>query len=432
MKRRDFLRKTLVAASAPIVVPRHVLGRGFTAPSDKILMGCIGVGNMGAGHVRSFLGYDDVQIVAVCDVRKAHRDSVKRFVDNRYNNKECRAYSDFRDLLAQENVDAILNATPDHWHVLIGLEAARRGVDMYYEKPLSRTIAESRAIRDAAKKHGVIFQFGTQQRSDQQFRFAIESVQNGRIGSLEHAMIGSAGYKQIRLQKEQPVPAGFDYDMWVGPAPWAPYTFKRCTREWTLLLDYSLGCVSGAWGIHSVDMVQWLNRSDNGAPISAEGWGDFPKNNFYDTAQHFEVEHIYENGLKLTHMDMVTAKKKAPQFDLFWMAILFQGTDGWIYVGRGFIDAEPKSLLREKLGPNDQRLPWSTDHRRNFLNCVKSRKQPVSHIDSAFYSDVACHQAHIAMKLGRKIYWDNDSENFQNDEQANRMTVRAMRGEWHI
>ena len=432
MRRRDFIRKTGVAVAAPLFIPRHVLGRGFTAPSDKIVMGCIGVGGMGSGHVRSFLGQDDVHIVAICDVRREHLDRAVGMVNAAYGNSQCAGYHDFRDILARNDIDAIVTATPDHWHALIGLEAARRGIDMYYEKPLSRTIAESRAIRDAVKNSGVVFQFGTQQRSDQRFRFALELIRNGRIGELQQVMIGSASYNQIPLQKEQPVPPGFDYNMWLGPAPWAPYTFERCTRQWTLKLDYSLGCVSGAWGIHSVDMVQWVNRSDNAAPISAEGSGVFPDKGFYDTAQHFEIEHVYENGLKLIHMDMATAKKRAPQFDLFWMAILFQGSDGWIYVGRGFIDAEPKSLLREKLGPNDERLPVSNDHRRNFPDCVRQRKRPISHIDSAFYSDVACQQAHIAMTLGRKITWDNKAEMFLNDAEANRMTARSMRAPWHL
>ncbi len=428
MKRRTFLKSTL-AAAAPFIVPRSVLGGRYTAPSDKIVMGCIGVGGMGTGHVRSFLGYDDTQIVAICDVRKSHRDQAKQLVDQKYGHSDCATYNDFRELLAREDIDAVTNVTPDHWHVLIGQEAARHDKDMYYEKPLSRTIHESQVMRDAVKAHDVVFQFGTQQRSDLRFRFALELIMNGYIGDLETVMIGSADYAQIPHQSEQPVPDGFDYDMWLGPAPWAPHTHQRCTREWTLLEDYSLGCIAGAWGIHSVDMVQWVNRSDNAAPISAEGTGFVPKG-FYDTPQRFEIEHIYKNGLKLLHMDMNTAKKKAWQFDLFHMAVLFLGSEGWLYVGRGFLDAEPKSLLRTQLGPNDRRLPVSNDHRRNFLDCVKSRKTPVSSIDSAFYSDVNCHQAYISIMLDRKVEWDNAKEEFINDDDANRLKTRAMRSPW--
>lgn len=431
MKRRTFL-KTSLAVAAPMIVSSHVLGGQHTPPSDKIVMGCIGVGGMGTGHVRSFLGFDDAQLVAVCDVRQEHRDRAKNYIDEKYGNTDCVTYHDFRELLARDDIDAIMTATPDNWHALIGLEAARQGKDMYFEKPLTLSINESKALRHAVKKANIIFQFGTQQRSDIKFRQTIELIRNGYLGELETVMIGSASYEQIPKQPEQKVPPGFDYDFWLGPAPWAPYTYERCTRQWTLLADYSLGCVSGAWGIHSVDMVQWVNRSDDATPVSAEGTGYFPTDGFYDTAQEFEVEHIYKNGVKLVHMDMGTAKKRARQFELFHMAILFIGSEGWIYTGRGYMEAEPKSLLTQKLSANDERLPLSYDHRRNFLDCVKSRKQPVSPIDSAFYSDVTCHQAHIAMTLGRKVTWDDTNEEFVNDAKANRMMTRPMRSPWHI
>ncbi|RPH99115.1 MAG: gfo/Idh/MocA family oxidoreductase [Calditrichaeota bacterium] len=432
MKRREFVQKSLLTTAATII-PSHVLGRqGATAPSDQIVMGCIGVGSMGSGHVRSFLGQDDVRIIAVCDVREEHRQRAKSLVDEKYGNQDCRSYSDYRELVSSPEIDAVMIATPDNWHALIGVEAARHRKDMYYEKPLSLSIAESKAVRDVVKQYNVVFQFGTQQRSDQTFRHALELVRNHKIGELTAVKIGSAGYQQIPRQEEQPVPPGFDYDRWLGPAPWAPYTFERCTRNWTLLSDYSLGCVSGAWGIHSVDMVQWANRSDDAAPITTAGTGYFPTNGFYDTAQRFDVDHTYQNGLKLRHMDMSTATKTAWQFGLFWMAILFEGTEGWIYVGRGFMDAQPKSLLNLTISSDEDHLPVSNNHHRNFLDCVKSRKTPISNIESAFYSDIACHQAHIAMKLGRTCTWDNRLEKFVNDDQANRMMTRTMRSPYHL
>ncbi len=430
MKRRTFLKTSI--AAAPLIVPAHVLGGRRTAPSDKIVMGCIGVGGMGAGHVRSFLGFDDNHIAAVCDVRTEHRDQAKMLVDTQYQNRDCATYNDFRELLARDDIDAIVTATPDHWHALIGLEAARQGKDMYFEKPLAMSIGESQALRRAVKKSNIVFQFGTQQRSDIKFRHTIELIRNGYLGELESVMIGSASYEQIPKQPEQKVPAGFDYNFWLGPAPWAPYTYERCTRQWTLIADYSLGCLSGAWGIHSVDMAQWVNRSDNATPISAEGTGYVPTNGLYDTAQRFEVEHVYNNGVKLIHMDMETAKKRAWQFDLFHMAILFIGREGWIYTGRGFMDAEPKSLLTQKLGSNDERLPFSNNHRRNFLDCVKSRTQPVAPIDAAYHADVTCHQAHIAMTLGRQVTWDAHAGKFVNDANANRLINRPMRSPWHV
>jgi len=286
-------------------------------------------------------------------------------------------------------------------------------------------------MRRAVKANKVVFQFGTQQRSDREFRHAIELVRNGYIGDLETVMIGSAGYEQIPRQPEQPVPAGFDYDFWLGPAPWSPYTFERCTRQWTLISDYSLGCISGAWGIHSVDMVQLVNRSDNATPVTCEGTATIPTRGFYDTPQHFEIEHIYKNGMRLLHMDMDTARTRAKQFNLFHMAILFLGHEGWIYVGRGYLAAEPKSLLKVKLSPGADHIPYSNDHRRNFLDCVKSRQTPVSSVDSAFYSDVTCHQGYITAMLGRKLTWDAEKEQFT-DADANRLLSRSMRSPWSL
>jgi hypothetical protein len=431
--RRHFIKKSLAGMAIPYLLPVSVFGKPETvAPSDRIVMGFIGVGNMGSGHLRSFLGYPDVHVAAVCDVRESHRLRAKELVDQSYENRDCAVYHDFRELLARPDIDAVLIAVPDHWHVLIGLEAARNGKHMYYEKPLSRSIRESKAIRDQVRKSGVVFQFGTQQRSDQRFRLACELVRNGKIGELQTIMIGSANYKQIPAQPVQTVPEGFDYDFWLGPAAWAPYTFERCTRNWTLLYDYSLGCVSGAWGIHHVDIAQWANDADATFPIEIEGTGTFPEQGFYDTAIAWEVEHKYANGVKLVHMDMPSALKRAPQFKLFWMGMLFLGSEGWIYVAREFMDAEPKSLLKTVLGGNEKHLPQSVDHRRNFLDAIKNRKTTISPIQSAYHSDVVCHHDDLAMRLGRKLTWDVEKEEFVNDPEANSMMARSMRSPWHL
>jgi len=436
MNRRQFFKKvtaTSVLLSFPTIIPVSVLGKhGHTAPNSRINMGCIGVGNMGSGHVRSFLGQPDVQMVAVCDVQKQHRDRAKALVDRHYQHQDCATYNDFRELLARDDIDAVMMATPDHWHVLIGVEAARQGKDLYFEKPLGLSIEEAKVMREAVKRNDVIFQFGTQQRSDERFRFACELVRNGKIGELETIMIGSANYKQIPDQPTQPVPEGFDYNFWLGPAPWAPYTYQRCTRNWTLIYDYSLGCVSGAWGIHQVDIAQWANNADHTYPPEVEGSGTFPKEGFYDTAIAWEVEHRYANGVRLIHADMPTALKRAWQFKLHWMGILLTGTEGWIYVCRDFMDAHPKSLLRVKIGPNEIQLPVSRDHRRNFLDAVKAHQQPLCPIDVATRSDIICHHADIAMRLGRKLHWDAEKEEFINDADANRLMSRPMRSPWHL
>jgi predicted dehydrogenase len=385
---------------------------------------------MGGGHVREFLKYDDVYITAVCDVYVENCEKAKAQVDQKYGNSDCAVYNDYRELLAREDIDAIMTATPDNWHSLIGIEAARNGKHMYYEKPLAMSVVEAKAIRNAVKHHGVVFQFGTQQRSDERFRLACELVLNGKIGELKTIYIGSADYQQIPEQSVESVPPGFDYDMWLGPAPKAPYTTARKDR-WTLLRDYSLGCIGGAWGVHHVDIAQWGNNTDNTDPIEIEGTGYAPEG-FFDTAQRFEIEHIYENGVKLIHMDRDTARKRAEQFSLNWEGVMFEGMEGWIFVCRKLIEAEPKSILNSVLTSKDVHLPKSFNHRRNFLDAIKSDNTPISSIDTAFHSDIICHQADIAIRLRRKLQWNPVREEFANDDEANRLLSRSMRAPWQI
>jgi len=437
MNRRRFLRDgSLLGASVfglPSFVPASALGLGdTTAASNRIAMGFIGVGSMGTGHVRTFIGQEDVRAVGVCDVRDAHAQRAKEMVDSHYGDESCASYRDFRHLLAREDIDAVLIAVPDHWHVLIGLEAARRGKDMYYEKPVGVSIEEGKALRAAVNRYGVVFQFGTQQRSTEDFRHACELVRNGRIGQLQTIMVSSARSSHVVHYQPQPVPLGFDYDMWLGPAPWAPYTYERCTRDWTLIHDHSLGGIGGAWGIHHVDIAQWANDTDSTGPIEVEGWGKFPTVGLYDTALTWEVEHRYANGVKLIHMDQQTAVAQAEQFRLGHFGILFRGSEGWIYVSREGFFTHPESLARASFGSGDIRLPRSDDHRRNFLDAVKTRGKPITDVDTAVRSDTICHQADIAMRLGRPLRWDPVTETFVDDPQANRMLTRPMRSPWHL
>jgi predicted dehydrogenase len=323
-------------------------------------------------------------------------------------------------------------ACPDYWHALIGLEAARNRKDMYYEKPMSMSIAENSAMRDAVKRYGVVFQFGTQQRSANAYRFACEMVRNGRLGKLQNIMIGTATAPYSPDLPPEPIPEGFDYDMWLGPAPWAPHNTRRCTRDWTHIHDYSLGCLSGAWGIHDVDIAQWALDADFSGPVAVEATGVFPTKGLFDTAMEFDARLTYANGVTLHLMDMPTAKKKRRQFDLQWMTMLFEGSDGWILVSRNGMIAEPQSLLREVIGPDEIRLTRSVNHRRNFLDAVKTRTTPISHIEAAVRSDAVCHLADISMRLGRKLRWNPEAERFEGDETANRMRSRALRSPWRI
>jgi predicted dehydrogenase len=437
MKRRDFLKRVAIpvigSACFPSIIPASALGRdGTTSPNNRIVMGCIGVGEMGSGHLQSLLEYPDVRVAAICDVRESFRRPAKDRVDAKYGDRSCDTTNDFRELLSRKDLDAVLIAVPDHWHALIGIEAARNGKDMYYEKPLSVSVTEDKAVREAVNRSGVIFQFGTQQRSSQGYRFACELVRNGKIGQLQTIMIGSATSPDCPNLALEPVPSGFDYNFWLGPAPWAPYNHMRCTRNWTHIYDYSLGCVSGAWGIHDVDIAQWALDADHTGPVAVEGWGTFPRDGLYDTATAWEVEHTYANGVKLIHMDMPTALRRAWQFKMHWMSMLFVGNEGWVFVNRAGIDAHPPSLLKLRIGPNEVQLPESRDHRRNFLKAVKTRQQPISPIEAAVRSDTVCHQADISMRLKRKLRWDPVQEIFPDDLQANRMLSRPMRSPWHL
>lgn len=436
-KRRDFLKKSLISTAGtlaiPMIIPSSVLGlNGKISPSNKINMGFIGVGGMGIGHVKRFLEYKDVHVRGICDVREEHRLRAKSLVDDRYGNQDCFVENDFREFLSRKDIDAVLIATPDHWHALIGIEAARQHKDMYYEKPLTRYFNEAKAVRDAVSRSGVVFQHGTQQRSDERYRRACELVRNERIGKLERVIVGSAGYSQVPTQPEQPIPKGFDYDMWLGPAPVSPYTKVRCTRHFTLIYDYSLGCISGAYGIHDIDCVQWALNADGSGPLEIEGKGKIAEDGLFDTIKEWETIHTYKNGVQLIYTDHISVRSRYPEYNLNSMGIIFLGSEGWLSVSRQSIDAYPRSVLTSVIGPNEIRLPISNDHRRNFLDSVKSRQKPMCPVEIAVSSDAVCHQADIAIRLGRKMFWDPEKERFKNDETANKMLSGSMRSPWHL
>ena len=447
MNRRQFLSglcgKALAVASFPYVVPSTALaGNGAVPPSEKVAMGFIGVGSMGGGHLRTFLGYDDVQVVAVSDLRQIFRQKAVERVRQQYGGKGCDAHHDFRELLARDDIDAVTVVTPDHWHGLIAVEAARRGKDMYCEKPLTMSVTDSKAVRSAVKRYGVVFQFGTQQRSDEKFRFACELARNEKIGKLHTIMVGSHPSITCPNQPSEPTPDKneFDYDTWLGPAPWAPYSYQRCDSRamgtegmWTHIHDYSLGGLGGAWGIHHVDIAQWGNGTDDTGPVEIEGTGVIPADGLADTAVEWQVEHTYANGVKMIHANTKTALKRAKQFSLHYgLGILFLGSEGWVLVCREFLDAEPKSLLTATIGPNEIRLPQSDNHRRNFLDCVKTRQKTICPVETAVRSDTICHLDDIAIRLGRKLKWDPAKEQFIDDDQANRMLTRPMRSPWRF
>ncbi len=431
LSRRDFLKRTAVAAvSVPLVVRSFALGLAkSTAPSARITMGCIGTNNMGLSDMRGFLKFGDVQIVAVCDVDIAHCKRAKNEVEEHYesavvkaNYGSCAAYNDFRDLLERDDIDTVLIATPDHWHVPISIAAARAGKDIYCEKPLSKTIAEGRTLCNIIKQYNRVFQAGTQLRSGQAARFACELVRNGRIGRLHTIRTCVPTGRAIAPQATMPVPDGLDYDLWLGPAPWAPYTKRRCHGSFRYISDYAGGVMTDL-GAHDNDLAQWGNDTEHTGPVEIEGTGRFPRDGLWDTATSFEVHYTYENGVKL-----VCATRDIAKMD---QGIRFEGTNGWV-MARSYIDAEPKSLLNSRIGADEVHLYQSDDHHRNFIDCVKTRRDTIAPPEVAHRSVTICHLGNIALKLGRKLRWDPGNERFVNDSEANQMLSRAMRSPWQL
>lgn len=417
MTRRGFLKCAGAMAAAPYFVPSGAFGA-----NDKIAVGTVGVGPQGRRVLEMFLGCDDARVTAVCDVNALRREEARGFVDRHYGSEGCAAYNDFRELIARGDIDVVHCAAPDHWHVLVALEAARAGKDMYIEKPLGLCVTDGQALRAAIQSYGNVFQFGTQHRSERNFRFACELVRNGRIGKLHTMRVALEASKVSPNFPPMPVPEWLDYEMWLGPAPWAPFTANRIVNQyWWHISDYTLGFVAGQ-NIHFGDIAQWGNSSELTGPVRVEGWGVFPKDGLCDCAIAYDVRHTYGNGVVMHFTDDV----QNPQ------GIRFEGSEGWVFVDLGYVDAEPKSLLQTVFEPGEERLPVSVNHVRDLLDCVRTRRQPISPVEQAVRSDTICHLSDIAMRLGRRLEWDPAQERFVNDDEANRMLTRAMRAPWHV
>jgi len=427
LSRRAFLKNTaLASASAPLVLGSGVWGASAPSPSERITMALIGVRNMGGNHLRTLQGNDRVQILAVCDVDDNNLNAAKQSVLKAYAQRAksgtfqgCDATKDFREVMARKDIDAVCIATPDHWHTLISLAAIRSGKDVYCEKPLTLTIREGRVLSDEVERYGRVFQCGSQQRSDWRFRHACELVRNGRIGELQRIKVGLSGGKTLDPQPEMPVPKELDYDMWLGQAPWAPYTEKRVHYNFRFILDYSGGQVTN-WGAHHIDIAQWGHGSERWGPVEMEGRGEFPKDGLYTTVLRFQFQFKYGDGVPV---DVSTSHRHG---------IRFEGSEGWVYVDRKTIESDPASIVDSKIGPDEIRLYQSTGHWDNFLRCVRSRNETVAPAEIAHRTTTICHMGNIAMLLDRKLKWDPKEEVFIGDEEANRMRSRPMREPWSL
>jgi len=431
--RRGFLKDGLAGAVAatPAVVPGSALGlEGRTAPSNRVTLAAIGLGFGWPMFLRH-----DVQYVAVCDVRRERREQGKAAVDARQGGTGCRAYNDFREVLARQDIDAVYVATPDHWHALVTIAAARAGKHVYCQKPLTRTIAEGRAVVEAVRRQTIVFQHGTQQRHDPPMLFGCELVLNGYIGQLKHVRIGSPAGAISGPWRPEPVPEGLDYEMWLGPAPWAPYHKDRCLYRFRFNLDYSGGQVTN-FGAHSNDAAQWAMGTDDSGPIEVEDLGSEwpPKGCLYNTATKTAFRARYANGVELI------CKTDRPGF-----GVRFEGTEGWVEYGYQGVKTHPESLKTSKIGAGEIHLPVSNpqriqeagkyhvpDHVRNFLDSIRSRQDPIAPVSVGHRSATVCHLGNIAMLLKRKLQWDPVAEQFAGDDEANRLLSRPMRAPWTL
>ncbi len=437
VSRRQFLKTAAVSAAGtlgfPYLVPSSALGKaGAVAPSNRIIVGCIGVGSQGSGVMGNFLRQRDVQIVAVCDVKATRRTAARERIDKHYDSKGCAEYRDFRQLVARDDIEAVLDATCDHWHVLTALAAVRAGKDVYLEKPMGLSLAEDQTLRSACHKYGAVFQFGTQQRSDRKFRLACELALNGRLGKVHTINVLSPASVAGGSLKPAPVPEWLDYDMWLGPAPYSPYTEKRCSNElWWFHSDYALGWIAG-WGVHPLDIALWGAGKDAQCPVELEGRGTFPTEGFCDTATEWRIKIRYDSGLVMNYAGGPQPPQWRQRYGRDSHGIGFEGTEAWVHVNRSRIVASRPELLETTFGPDEIRLYRSDHHVRNFLDCVRSRNETVCPIDTAVQADILCHLSDIAIRTRRKIRWDPVKEQIIGDPVASRRLVRAMRSPWHL
>lgn len=445
--RRTFLQHSGRALAAAYIIPRTSLGTtNRAAPSERINLGIIGLKKMGGPHVENLLGFGDVQIVAVCDVDTNAREAAKKKVEQSYGDRKrdgtftgCAAYNEYEQILERPDVDAVLIATPEHWHAIMAVAACRAGKDVYCEKPLALTVREARAIVDAARRYGRVFQTGSQQRSEANFRFACELVQSGYIGQVKtvHVELGPCS-RPIELP-EEPVPPGFDYERWLGPAPWAPYNRLRVGSYyddgWRRIRDYSGGKMTD-WGAHFFDIVQWGLGMDASGPVEVIPPPGQPE---LDPQQVYKpTDHRLREGSGASPMADPTrllTYRYASGVEVIKdgrNGITFVGTEGTVEVARGQLKTTPASLKDVKLGPNDVHLYESRSHYQNWLDCIRTRGQTICPAEIGCRSVTVCHLGNIALWLNRPIRWDPAREEIIGDEYAARWLDRPKRAPYRL
>ncbi len=432
MRRRDFLKAVPATvaglAGFPTIVRASALGKaGKPAASDRIVMAGIGFGMQGPWNMQNLLEKDEVQWVAVCDIDKGHLQEARDIVNGKYGNKDCAVYHDFRELFARGDLDAVSIAVPDHWHAILAISAARAGLDIFGEKPLSHSLLEGRAICEAVKRYGRVWQTGSWQRSVENFHRAAELVRNGRIGKVLRVEVGlpEGHYDFAGTFGEEalvPAPPELDYDRWIGPAPWVPYCKARVHMNWRWNMDFGGGQLMD-WVGHHVDIAHWGLGYDGTGPVEIEGFGEFPSKGIYNSPMRYYVTAKYANG-----MPMIIAGG----YPEIWSGTKWIGDRGWIWVDRGEYLMEPAALKDEEIGPEEIRLIKNRDHFQNFVDCIRTRSLTVAPCETAHRSASVGHLGVIAMEVGRKIYWDPETEAIIGDLEAERLLARAYRGPWQL
>ncbi len=458
MNRRSFCRKMAAAGSlavtAPMYVPGRALGKnGASAASDRLTLGCIGLGGQGTQNMREFIHNPAVQLVALCDVNRGSDDynmlyqfpgstsaglapALQRAVafhqeaQRRFSQSDISLYHDFRELLLRPDIDLVSVCTPDHWHGLISKAAVEAGKDVYCEKPLVNSIPEGRAVCEAVHRSGRVLQTGSHERSNDSVRFACELVRNGRIGRLReiHIHMPNNDSQHLRMQNLKgpavvlPEPKELDYNFWLGPAAFTPYAQDRTHFWWRYIMQYGGGEMTDR-GAHIIDLAQFINDSDDTGPVEIDARGRQIQNGVYDCFIEYDFRCTYGNGVQ-----MIGGSNGRRGLKLV-------GENGWIfiYIHGGRLEAEPKSLLREKIGPDEIHVGRSPGHHQNFIDCVKARTQPFAHAEIGQRTASICHLLNIAMLSGEKLQWDPVAEQVTNHAAANRMaTEKPMRSPWRL
>jgi myo-inositol 2-dehydrogenase / D-chiro-inositol 1-dehydrogenase len=420
--RREFLKSAAVATMAPTIVSSRAWGAKSPSPNGKVNLGFIGTGNHGIGwNMKFFLPIPNARIVAVCDVFADRREKARGIVNAKYGNQDCVAYADFRELLARDDIDAVVISTPDHWHVLLSVLAARAGKDVFCEKP-TLTIQEGQKLIEVVRETGVIYQGGIEDRSVDIYHRMAELVRNGAIGKLDRIRVALPPGDAFPQEEPVPVPEGLDYEMWLGPAPFTPYTpTKLGAQEWRNIFDYSGGKLTD-WGAHLMDTAQVAIYEEHGGPVSVSGKGDFPVDCMADAATNYDIDYEYANG--------VTMKVKSDG-----TGIGFYGSDGWIKSPgwRKPLEASDPSLLKLVYPPATNKMyPRPKGEHQAFIDGVLSRKMPYYSPEDIHRLSSAMHLGNISMLLGRKLAWDPVKEEFPDDSAANAMRGRKMRGPWTL